>query len=254
MHSLIYISKHFEYVDKSLKENKRKKIKRAILLSLFFHTLLFLVFSINLRNYGNKNLTPSEIYIEFAEYKPLKPSLIESLEVPSSDSNEVEDKLIKEKEEKIQEKEKVNIFKRPNNFSWRESITKKYIKEEAKILTPKFKENPSKESKVSQSNEISPQMAKYVKSLILTIRSHWQIPEDIYNRLQGYSSELEIYIDDMGFLRYRVIRPANNKIFDEYSEEALKKTFSNLPSQLAPPKEFVDFIRNGGKIVIEFKL
>lgn len=252
----VYISKQYEFVDKILKLRKRKRIKTSFFLSIIFHIFLFIFLSLSFKTSNiEKNIVITETYVNFADYKPMERTLVDKMEKSEEKVvDETEVNTRKEKESKINDKEKINIFKRPGSFNWRENVSKKYIREDAKIVTPKLKDFSAKDNKQMQSNDLSPQMVGYVKALILTIKSHWQIPEDVYNKLQGYSSELEIYIDENGYLKYKVIKPANSKIFNEYSEEALKKTFTNLPPQLLPPKEFIDYIKNGGKIVIEFKL
>lgn len=203
-----------------------------------------------------KNVLVTETYVDFAEYKPLErvddrvERFNEKVIDERTTNNKIEDKVdFKDKDE-----DKVNIFKRPDNFTWRENVSKKYIKEETKIVNPKLIEAPKSFEKQPKPTDLSPQMVGYIKALIITIKNHWQIPEDVYNRLQGYSTELEIYIDESGFLRYKIVKPSSSKLFNEYSEDALRKTFSNLPPQLLPPKEFIDYYKNGGKIVIEFKL
>ncbi|MCX7990847.1 MAG: TonB C-terminal domain-containing protein [Proteobacteria bacterium] len=257
MASSVYISKQYEYVDKILRSRKRKRIRTSFFLSFFSHFFIFLVLSLGFKApFKEKSISLTETYVQFADYKPLEKTINKTDEVVDNlvkrTNKEADD--VEPKKDKVDSENKVSLFKKPNNFSWREEVSKKYIKEDIKVVTPKIKNFNISPAKQPQTGEMSPQLGWYIRAFSITVKSHWQIPEDIYNKLQGYSAELEVYIDEKGYLKYKIVNPSNSKLFNDYIEEAMKRTISNLPAQLQPPKELIDYIDKGGKIIIEFRL
>lgn len=253
MESSVYISKQFEFVEKILRQRKRKRIRNSLFLALFLHFFAFVLFSLTLNlNSKQQSVIVKETYVHFADYKPLE-KLEDNKPSDTPIPEKVEENKINEEikvKDKHREKEQMPLFKKPNTFSWREEVSKKYIKEEAKIIRHRPLHLPDKSIKGSPAPSITPEISGYLRGLIFTIKSHWQIPEDIYNKLQGYSLEVELYADSQGNIRYSIAKSSGNKIFDELCEESLKKTFSNMPF----PKEFIDYLKNSDKIVFEFKL
>ncbi len=254
----VYISRQYEFVDKILKTRKRKRIKLSFFLSLFFHTFLFVLLSLSLKfSYQEKKILITETYIDFAEYKPLekKTEMVDKVtENITEETKNITEEVEPKTEEKLELPKRTDFLERPKNFEWRENVKQKFIKQEAKIITPKISEIAKSKPQETQASPLNDEVKGYLRALTLTIKSHWQIPEDIYNRLQGYSTDFEIFIDEKGVMKYKIVKRSGSNVFDYYTEESLKRTFSNLPPQLAPPKELIEYLEKGGRILLEFKL
>lgn len=244
----IFISKQFEFVETILKKRKQKRFRNSFLLAFFFHLIAFIILSLSYKNTGSEvAVNIRETVIHFADYKPMnqpqvEPNIKESFKNSESGQSDIKNALLPEKPD---------LFKRSDNLAWRDTVKKKFIKEEKKILEHRVISPPkSTTSASSKQNDISPGLSRFINGLIWIVKTHWQIPEDYYTQLQGMSAEVEFYIDANGNIAYQITRSSRSKVFDFYFQEALTRTLSNFPYN----NEFFDYLNKGGKIFIEFKL
>lgn len=259
----VYFIAEFDFVNKVLKERKKRLFQKVFLLSFLCHALIVMSVLITAPYRKNNELKQQLVEIIDATYVPL-PSLDEPKVEPNETAPQISSKdepKITERKEQIQEnvsekkefslpERKVLNRNRPDT-SWRKEVEKKFQAEKPqKISISRADLEYKKQAPQNINASPSANSQSYIRLLSYMIRSHWYVPEDYGHKFYGLSSELEVSLDINGYIKnVEIIRSSGNGLFDNYAKEAVIKT-GRFP---LPPKEMFESIFLNGKIIIEFK-
>ncbi len=258
----VFLIAEFGFVNKVLKERKKRLFQKVFLLSLLCH-IVFVFVLITAPYKKNNELKQQIVEIIDASYVPLPSedeTKVETNETVTQTSAEEKSKSAEKKEqtqENIPEKKEFSLperkvldRKRPDT-SWRKEVEKKFQAEKPqKISVSRADLEYKKHAPQSINASTSANSQSYIRMLGFMIRNHWYVPEDYGHKFYGLSAELEVSLDTNGYIKnVEVVRSSGNGLFDNYAKEAVIKTV-RFP---LPPKEMFENIFLNGKITVEFK-